>query len=83
MSNQYDLDLAFTDEAAEPDLSTLTDAELASAVASLPLALREVAIGILVEKRTMSDVSQALGIRQSELVTRLHRAKTVISESAS
>jgi DNA-directed RNA polymerase specialized sigma24 family protein len=27
----------------------------------------------------MSDVSQALGIRQAELVTRLHRAKGAIA----
>jgi DNA-directed RNA polymerase specialized sigma24 family protein len=35
-------------------------------------------MGILYEKRTMSDVSQALGIRQSELVSRLHRAQLAI-----
>jgi len=28
----------------------------------------------------MSDVSQDLGIRQAELVTRLHRAKLAISQ---
>jgi DNA-directed RNA polymerase specialized sigma24 family protein len=32
----------------------------------------------LLEKRTMSDVSQALGIRQGELVSRLHRAQLAI-----
>jgi DNA-directed RNA polymerase specialized sigma24 family protein len=41
--------------------------------------LREVAMGILYQKRTFSDVSQDLGIRQSELVTRLHRAQLAIS----
>jgi DNA-directed RNA polymerase specialized sigma24 family protein len=35
-------------------------------------------MGVLYEKRTMSDVSQALGIRQGELVTRLHRAQLAI-----
>jgi DNA-directed RNA polymerase specialized sigma24 family protein len=40
-----------------------------------------VATGLLVEKRTMSDVSQSLSIRQSELVTRLHRAKQQIADS--
>jgi hypothetical protein len=29
----------------------------------------------------MSDVSQDLGIRQAELVTRLHRAKQVIAST--
>jgi len=50
-------------------------------VQKLPDALRAVASGILVERRTMSDVSQELGIRQAELVTRLHRAKHAIAES--
>jgi hypothetical protein len=35
----------------------------------------------LLEKRTMSDVSQALALRQAELVTRLHRAKLAIAEA--
>jgi len=36
-------------------------------------------MGIFYQKRTLSDVSQDLGIRQSELVTRLHRAGLAIS----
>jgi hypothetical protein len=31
----------------------------------------------------MSDVSQELGIRQAELVTRLHRAKQIIASNLS
>lgn len=80
MSNEFDLDLGFHNEPAEPDLSHLSTDMLQAAVAGLPTALREVAIGLLLEKRTMSNVSQALGIRQSELVTRLHRAKNLIAE---
>jgi hypothetical protein len=38
-----------------------------------------VAQGLLVEKRSMSDVSQDLGIRQAELVMRLYRAKKLIA----
>ena len=81
MATDFDLDLSFNDEPVEVDLSGLNEGELVSAVASLPASLRAVAEGILIEKRTMSDVSQALSIRQSELVTRLHRAKHSIAES--
>lgn len=76
MSSEYDLDVTF--EEVEPDLSHLSDAELEARVAKLPEALRPVAQGLLIEKRTMSDVSQGLAIRQAELVTRLHRAKLAL-----
>jgi DNA-directed RNA polymerase specialized sigma24 family protein len=78
MANEFDLDVTF--EEHEPDLSNLSSEELASAIAELPESLRAVAEGLLLEKRTMSDVSQALGIRQAELVTRLHRAKQLIAK---
>jgi len=81
MATDFDLDLSFGDEPIEVDLSALTQAQLVSAVAGLSPSLRAVAEGILLDKRTMSDVSQALGIRQSELVTRLHRAKHAIADS--
>ncbi len=77
MSNEFDLDVAF--EESEPDLSYLSPKELETAVRALPEALKQVAQGLLIEKRTMSDVSQDLGIRQAELVTRLHRAKKLIA----
>jgi DNA-directed RNA polymerase specialized sigma24 family protein len=79
MSNEFNLDVTF--EEGEPDLSHLTSAQLQEAVDKLPTAIRGVAQGLLIEKRTMSDVSQDLGIRQAELVTRLHRAKLVIANS--
>jgi DNA-directed RNA polymerase specialized sigma24 family protein len=81
MSNEFDLDVTF--EEGEPDLSHLTPVQLQEAVDKLPAAIRGVAQGLLIEKRTMSDVSQDLGIRQAELVTRLHRAKLVIANSLS
>ncbi|MEY4418523.1 MAG: hypothetical protein RIQ88_961 [Actinomycetota bacterium] len=77
MANEFDLDVTF--EEHEPDLSNLSREQLESAIAELPESLRAVAVGLLLEKRTMSDVSQALGIRQAELVTRLHRAKQLIA----
>jgi DNA-directed RNA polymerase specialized sigma24 family protein len=77
MSENFDLDVTFDER--EPDLSHLSESELLQAVERLPEALRGVAMGLLVEKRTMSDVSQELAIRQAELVTRLHRAKQIIA----
>lgn len=82
MGHEFDLDVTFDDAIDEPDLSSMTDADLRAAIAELPEALHSVALGLLVDKRTMSDMSQALGIRQSELVTRLHRAKLAIGAQA-
>lgn len=77
MANEFDLDVTF--EESEPDLSGLSKDELEVAVNKLPEALKKVAYGLLIEERTMSDVSQELAIRQAELVTRLHRAKQIIA----
>jgi len=77
MSKEFDLDVSFDE--GEPDLSKLTTEQLKVAVEALPEAIRSVARGVLIEKRTMSDISQDLSIRQAELVTRLHRAKQVIA----
>lgn len=74
MGNFFDLDVRFDDEDEAPDLSKIDIKVLQAAVDELPEALKPVAQGLLIEKRTMSDVSQDLGIRQGELVTRLHRA---------
>lgn len=79
MSKEFDLDITF--EEREPDLSHLSARELEVAVSSLPEALKHVAHGLLIAKRTMSDVSQDLGIRQAELVSRLHRAKLIIAHT--
>ena len=78
-NREFDLDVTF--EEKDPDLSSIDEATLKAEIAKLPEALQGVAYGILVEHRTMSDVSQALAIRQAELVTRLHRAELHIAES--
>lgn len=78
MSSFFDLDISFEGEDETPDLSKIPAEKLKAAIDQLPDALRDVAMGILYEKRTFSDVSQALGIRQGELVTRLHRAQLAI-----
>lgn len=81
MANSFfDLDVSFDGE-EEPDLSKIPAEDLKKAIDELPDALKDVAMGLLYEKRTMSDVSQALGIRQGELVTRLHRAQLAIGMS--
>lgn len=81
MANSFfDLDVSFEDDET-PDLSKIPADKLKVAIEQLPEALRDVAMGVLFEKRTMSDVSQALGIRQGELVTRLHRAQLSIGMS--
>lgn len=80
MASFFDLDIAFEDDPA-PDLSKLPVDKVVAAIAELPESLRAVATGILVEKRTFSDVSQDLGIRQGELVSRLHRAQLAIGMS--
>jgi DNA-directed RNA polymerase specialized sigma24 family protein len=80
MSNEFDLDVTF--EEVEPDLTHLSASQLQEAVNHLPNSLRGVAQGLLIDKKTMSDVSQDLGIRQAELVARLHRAKIAIANSS-
>jgi len=80
MSSEYDLDVTFDEQ--EPDVSHLSESELKAKVSKLPEALRPVAYGILIEHRTMSDVSQALAIRQPELVARLHRAKLALLDGS-
>ena len=77
MAHEFDLDVSF--EGNQPDLSSVPAEQLAAAIGRLPEALQAVASGLLIDKRTMSDVSQDLGIRQSELVARLHRATLLIS----
>lgn len=77
MSSFFDLDISFEDDET-PNLNAIPAEDLLRAIESLPQPLKDVAMGILYEKRTFSDVSQALGIRQSELVTRLHRAQLAI-----
>lgn len=78
MSSFFDLDISFEDDGELPDASKIPAEKLKAAIDTLPESLQAVAMGVLYEKRTMSDVSQALGIRQSELVTRLHRAQLAI-----
>jgi DNA-directed RNA polymerase specialized sigma24 family protein len=78
-NGEFDLDVTF--EESDPDLSGYSEQSIRAAIANLPEAIRTVAQALVLEKRTMSDVSQALGLRQAELVSRLHRAKLAIAEA--
>jgi DNA-directed RNA polymerase specialized sigma24 family protein len=78
-NREFDLDVTFDE--GDPDLSGYDEQSIRAAIAKLPEAIKPVAQALLLEKRTMSDVSQALGLRQAELVTRLHRAKLAIAEA--
>lgn len=76
----FDLDVTFEDDDVAPDLSGVCNDALVAAIANLPHNLADVATLVLVEQRTLSDVSQRLAIRQPELVRRLHRAKVQLGE---
>jgi DNA-directed RNA polymerase specialized sigma24 family protein len=79
MDQDFDVDVRFEESANESLIDSLSKADLKKKVDSLPHELVEAATAILVDKRTYSDVSQALGIRQPELVRAIHRAKLIIS----
>lgn len=81
MDNEFDLDVTFDEQADESLIASLSPEKLSKLIENLPKDLVEAATGILVQRRTYSDVSQELGIRQSELVRAVHRAKVMISES--
>jgi DNA-directed RNA polymerase specialized sigma24 family protein len=81
MEPDFDLDVTFEERANEKLVASLSPADLAAAIAKLPAEISAAAHAVLVEKRTYSDVSQALGLRQPELVRAVHRAKLLISES--
>jgi DNA-directed RNA polymerase specialized sigma24 family protein len=81
VDNEFDLDVTFDEQADESLIASLSPEKLAQLIENLPQDLVEAATGILMQRRTFSDVSQELGIRQSELVRAVHRAKLLISES--
>ena len=76
----FDLDVTFDEDDVAPDLSGVSESSLVEVIEQLPSNLADVANLVLVEKRTLSDVSQRLAIRQPELVRRLHRAKVQIGQ---
>jgi DNA-directed RNA polymerase specialized sigma24 family protein len=80
MDKEFDVDVTFEESADEAFIDSLSAAELAQKVSELPHDLIDAARGILIERRTYSDVSQDLGIRQPELVRAIHRAKLLMQD---
>jgi DNA-directed RNA polymerase specialized sigma24 family protein len=80
VDNEFDLDVTFDEQADESLIASLSPEKLSKLIENLPQDLVEAATRILMQRRTYSDVSQELGIRQSELVRAVHRAKVMISE---
>lgn len=80
MEKDFDLDVTFDEQADEKLIASMSKSELEAAVALLPHDLIDAAKGVLIQRRTYSDVSQELGIRQPELVRAVHRAKLLIAE---
>ena len=81
MDKEFDLDVTFEQQVDEKLITSLSPEQLSKHIENLPADLVAAANGILIEHKTYSDVSQALGIRQQELVRAVHRAKLIISES--
>jgi len=80
MEKEFDLDVKFEEQANEKLIALMSETELSEAIKKLPHDIQDAAKGILIQRRTYSDVSQELGVRQPELVRAVHRAKLLISE---
>lgn len=81
MDKEFDLDVTFEQQVDEKLITSLSPEQLSKHIQNLPADLVAAATGVLIEHKTYSDVSQALGIRQQELVRAVHRAKLIICES--
>ena len=81
MDKEFDLDVTFEQQVDEKLITSLSPEQFSRHIQDLPADLIAAATGILIEHKTYSDVSQALGIRQQELVRAVHRAKLIICES--
>ncbi|MFM9878610.1 MAG: hypothetical protein ACKVOG_12305 [Rhodoglobus sp.] len=83
IQDDFDLDqTGADDEELIRGVSALSQAELVAAIATLHAELRPLAIGMHLEGRTLSDVSQELGLRQAEVVRGLRRARRAILASS-
>lgn len=78
-TDAFDLDVSPEHPVDEAAFAAIERERLLAEIAALPSDLRAGVTGILVEGRTYSDVSQDLGIRQSELVRIVQRGKAIIT----
>lgn len=81
MEDDFDLDISFDQDVNQGVLDAMSREDLLAAISQLPVDLIAPATGILLEKRSYSDVSQDLGIRQPELVRFIHRSTVMIVEA--
>jgi DNA-directed RNA polymerase specialized sigma24 family protein len=81
MEPHFDLDVTRENEANDSVVDALGYDELVGAISKLPLDLRAPMGAILLEKRSYSDVSQELGVRQAELVRAVQRGRDLIARS--
>jgi DNA-directed RNA polymerase specialized sigma24 family protein len=81
MEPRFDLDVTPEHPVDDAVVDSLDYDELVGAISRLPLDLRAPMGAIVLEKRTYSDVSQELGIRQAELVRAVQRGRALIARS--
>ncbi|WP_156376744.1 hypothetical protein [Yonghaparkia sp. Root332] len=79
MSDDFDLDVTPEHDIDDSAVDALGYDELVGRISQLPPELRAPLGGILLEKRSYSDVSQELGIRQQELVRAVQRGRALIA----
>lgn len=80
--SQFAFDLDHSLDSDISDFTSLSPEVLEEKIRHLPDLQAQVARAVLVDKRTMSDVSQALAIRQSELVSLLNRAMLTLGRNS-
>ncbi|RZS57528.1 hypothetical protein EV141_1241 [Microcella putealis] len=80
-TDAFDLDVSPEHPVDEAAFAAIERERLLAAIAALPADLRAGMTGILVDGRSYSDVSQDLGVRQSELVRAVQRGKAIILRS--
>jgi DNA-directed RNA polymerase specialized sigma24 family protein len=80
--SQFAFDLDHSLDSEISDFTSLSPEVLEEKISQLPGLQAEVARAVLVDQRTMSDVSQAFAMRQSELVSLLNRAMLTLGKTS-
>ncbi len=79
MADRFDLDITPDHPVDDSVVDGLSYDELVGAISQLPPELRAPMGAVLLEKRSYSDVSQELGIRQAELARAVQRGRALIA----
>lgn len=77
--DDFDLDVRPEHPVDNRVIDALGPEMLEQAIAALPADLHAGMMGVLLDHRTYSDVSQELGIRQAELVRMIQRGRAIIA----